>query len=338
MISSVKLKNFGPLKNIEWNELGKINIIIGPNGVGKTFLLKSIYSAVKCIEQNGRGNENKNIQELLFDKLYWVFQPYKIGDIVNKPGNNQLEFSISDTKNRLSFSFGQDTIKKIDISERENWSSPEINSIFTPAKEVISIQNTILKSRIYYNEFGFDDTYYDLAKVLIKTTTNGKNIPEFAEASRKIQDIIGGRIVYDSKRNEWIFKKGNLKFTMGVTAEGIKKLSTLDILLQRNYISKNSRIFIDEPEASLLPRAVSDLMDIITVLSMTGIQFFIATHSYYVIKKLHINATKNKISMPIISFLNEDIEYGNLLNGMPENCIIDESVRLYEEEIEVAFQ
>ena len=83
---------------------------------------------------------------------------------------------------------------------------------------------------------------------------------------------------------------------------------------------------------------MSDLMDIITVLSMTGIQFFIATHSYYVIKKLHINATKNKISMPIISFLNEDIEYGNLLNGMPENCIIDESVRLYEEEIEVAFQ
>ena len=47
MISSVKLKNFGPLKNIEWNDLGKINIIIGPNGTGKTFLLKSIYTAVK---------------------------------------------------------------------------------------------------------------------------------------------------------------------------------------------------------------------------------------------------------------------------------------------------
>ncbi len=79
-------------------------------------------------------------------------------------------------------------------------------------------------------------------------------------------------------------------------------------------------------------------MDIITILSKTGIQFFIATHSYYVIAKLLINATKNKISMPILSFLNENIEYGNLLNGMPENLIIDESVRLYEEEIEVSFQ
>ena len=90
MITSVMLKNFGPLKNIEWNNLGKINIIIGKNGVGKTFLLKSIYTAVKCIEKNGRGNENKNIQELLFDKLYWIFQPDKIGDIVKKTGNNQL--------------------------------------------------------------------------------------------------------------------------------------------------------------------------------------------------------------------------------------------------------
>ena len=125
---------------------------------------------------------------------------------------------------------------------------------------------------------------------------------------------------------------------MGVTAEGIKKLSTLDILLQGNYISRNSKIFIDEPEASLLPRAVSDLIDIITLLSKVEIQFFIATHSNFVITKLLINATKNKISIPIISFLNENIEYGNLLNGMPENLIIDESVRLYEEEVEVAFQ
>ena len=84
MISSALLKNFGPLKNIEWNDLGNINIIIGPNGVGKTFLLKSVYTAVKCIEKNRKGNENKNIQELLFDKLYWIFQLDKIGDIVKK--------------------------------------------------------------------------------------------------------------------------------------------------------------------------------------------------------------------------------------------------------------
>lgn len=338
MITSVMLKNFGPLKNIEWNNLGKINIIIGKNGVGKTFLLKSIYTAVKCIEKNGRGNENKNIQELLFDKLYWIFQPDKIGDIVKKPGNNQLEFSISDINNRLSFSFGQDTTKKIDITEGENWSSPDINSIFIPAKEIISIQNIILKSREFYNEFGFDDTYCDLAKVLIKTTTKGKNIREFAEARKMLKNIIGGKIEYDSNKERWIFKKGNLLFTLGLTAEGIKKAAIFDILLGNRYLSKDSRIFFDEPEASLHPQAVSDLMDIITVLSKTGIQFFIATHSYYVITKLLINATKNKISMPILSFLNENIEYGNLLNGMPENLIIDESVRLYEEEVEVAFQ
>lgn len=177
-----------------------------------------------------------------------------------------------------------------------------------------------------------------MAKVLIKTTTKGKNIREFAEARKMLKNIIGGKIEYDSNKERWIFKKGNLLFTLGLTAEGIKKAAIFDILLGNRYLSKDSRIFFDEPEASLHPQAVSDLMDIITVLSKTGIQFFIATHSYYVITKLLINATKNKISMPILSFLNENIEYGNLLNGMPENLIIDESVRLYEEEVEVAFQ
>ena len=39
MINQIKLENFGPLSRIEWSGLGKINLITGGNGSGKTFLL-----------------------------------------------------------------------------------------------------------------------------------------------------------------------------------------------------------------------------------------------------------------------------------------------------------
>ena len=72
-------------------------------------------------------------------------------------------------------------------------------------------------------------------------------------------------------------------------------------------------------------------------LSKSGIQFFIATHSYFVIKKLCILAQKHKFSIPLLSLEKEVLPvYANLIDGMPENSIVEESVRLYEEEINVA--
>jgi hypothetical protein len=63
-------------------------------------------------------------------------------------------------------------------------------------------------------------------------------------------------------------------------------------------------------------------------------QFFIASHSYFVIKKLYLMAKQEKMSIPVISF-NEDgtNEIADLKDGMPENKIIEESVKLYEEEL-----
>lgn len=77
MISSATLKNFGPLEDIMWDDLAAINLVIGKNGKGKTFLLKALYAAIKSIEQNYRGDDNKNLSEILSDKFYWTFQAEK---------------------------------------------------------------------------------------------------------------------------------------------------------------------------------------------------------------------------------------------------------------------
>lgn len=333
MINSIRLKNFGPLTNLEWSKLGPINLIIGENGCGKTFLLKALYSAMRTLEDYKRGEEKRTAAEILAEKLYWTFQPDKIGDLVTK-GSTALSCDLQFEQSQFSYSFGKDTTKQ--ISSLENHNPPRSsNSIFLPAKEILSLHQNILKSRELDKSFGYDDTYLDLARALRQSPTRGRNYDEFKLSRQSLEDIIGGKVEFDDHSNKWQFKKGNQKYPIGVTAEGIKKIAIIDTLLGNRYLDTRSIIFIDEPESALHPVAISKLLDIVAVLAGRGIQFFLASHSYFVIKKLFLIAQKQKLSIPIMSMIKDRFIPENLLHGLPENKIIDESINLYKEEVEL---
>jgi len=311
MINKIKLDNFGPLSNINWSALGKINLVIGGNGSGKTFLLKAIYSSLRTLEDYKRGNEQRSASEILADKLYWTYQAEKIGDLVRKGADAPLSSALSIDGSDFSYSFGKDTSKQ--ISSLENHVPPrDSNSIFLPAKEVLSLHPIILKSREQDKVFGFDDTYFDLAKALRYTRPSGKK---------------GGKNI-----------KGRHKFPIGVTAEGIKKIAILDTLLGNRYLDTNSVVLIDEPESALHPAAISQLLDIVAMLAERGIQFFMASHSYFVVKKLFLIAQERGWSIPVISASGNDWACDDLKNGMPDNPIIAESIRLYQHEMELALK
>lgn len=337
VINKIKLENFGPLVSINWGALGRINLVIGGNGSGKTFLLKAIYSSLRTLEEYKRGNEQRSAAEILADKLYWTFQAEKIGDIVSKGAESPLSSTITIDQNDFSYSFGSATTKQ--ISALENHVTPRAsNSIFLPAKEVLSLHQIILKSREQDKVFGFDDTYFDLAKALRISTSKGRNIVEFAASRRKLENILGGVIEYDDALGRWLFVKGRNKFPIGVAAEGIKKIAILDTLLGNRYLDTQSIILIDEPESALHPTAISQLLDIIAMLAERGVQFFMASHSYFVVKKLFLIAQERDWSIPVISFSDGEWRNDDLRQGMPDNPIIEESIRLYKQEVKLALK
>jgi len=337
MINRIKLNNFGPMDQLDWQKLGKINLIIGNNSSGKTFLLKAMYSAMRTLEEYKRGDDQRKASEILAEKLYWTFQPEKIGDLVSKQADSPLFLELTLDDKTFDYSFGKDTIKSISSVENHIGSRTS-NSIFLPAKEVLSLHNIILKSREQDKVFGFDDTYLDLARALRLPTTRGNNYPEFAQSRQQLDDMFGGKVDYDESSGRWQFKKGKQKFPIGVTAEGIKKIALLDTLLGNRYLDKNSVVFIDELESALHPTAISKFIDILAILASCGIQFFIASHSYFVIKKLFLIAQEQKLSIPTLSKDSDTWQQSNLLDEMPDNAIIEESIRLYKEEIGLAFK
>lgn len=337
MLNEIKLNNFGPLAELNWPKLGQINLVLGENGTGKTFLLKALYCTMKTLEEYRRGDDQRRLEDILAGKLYWTFQPEKIGDLVTKGVDAALCCAVWFDNSKFSYKFGKDTVRQIPAIE--NHVEPRSsNSIFLPAKEVLSLHQIILKSREQDKLFGFDDTYLDLARALRQSPTKGRNYPEFASSRESLEDILGGRVEYDEKAGRWQFKKGNQKFSIGVTAEGIKKIAILDTLLGNRYLDTKSIVFIDEPEAALHPTAVSQLLDIVAMLASRGIQFFLASHSYFVVKKLFLIAQKEGVSIPVISAADGQWETAELKDGMPENTIIDESIRLYKEEVELALK
>jgi len=338
MINSFELKNFGPIHHLKSENLGHINLIIGGNGTGKTILLKALYSAIRTLEDYRRGNEPRNASEILAEKLYWTFETEKIGDLVSKGADEPLSFKLNFDGREFCYGFGKDTTKI--IQTLENHVPPRSsNSIFLPTKEVLSLYHIILESRELSKTFGFDDTYLDLARALRQPLKGGKNYQQFAASRKNLNEILDGKVEYDEKAGRWQFKKGNQKFPIGVTAEGIKKISILDTLLGNRYLDPDSVIFIDEPESALHPAAISKFLDIIAMLAECGIQFFMASHSYFVIKKLFLIAQqKGNLSIPIISAEDDHWVTENLREGLPDNSIIDESIQLYKEEVELALQ
>lgn len=337
MIKNFKFDNFGALKQVEGKALANINLIIGANSSGKTFLLKALYSIIRSQEEAGRGDDRREFASVLSDKLYWTFQVNKLGELVTKGSGNRLKASVSMCDNTsLAFDFGQDTIKKI-TPLHNNLSKRTTNSIFLPPKEILSLEKVILKTALQEKMFGFDATYTDLVIALQDRTQRGRNYEAFRESRKRLESMFTGRVIFDVDTDKWVYKKGNSKFPINTTAEGIKKIAILDTLLGNRYLSPDSVIFIDEPESALHPSAIIQLLDIVEILSNQGIQFFIASHSYYVIKKLFLIAQQKQKSLPVFS-ASVDGEWiqQDLLQGMPDNEIVNESIRLFDEELEVS--
>ena len=82
-INSAEYKQFMVFDNLTLKFSPNINIITGLNGVGKTIVLKTLYSFLKTIENinkemtnplGGKLSEQK-INEMLSDKIIGVFMP-----------------------------------------------------------------------------------------------------------------------------------------------------------------------------------------------------------------------------------------------------------------------
>lgn len=330
MIQKFTIDNCGPLNRVEWAPGSGFNIVIGENDSGKTLLLKTLYVTVRAMEEYGRGSDNRTFRQVLDNKLTWTFQLKKLGDLVRKGERNRFRLEADIDQQKVFFTFGQSAEKGVGEAV-EPAESRKGNSIYIPAKEILSLDANIRQSREIDNQFGFDDTYYDLVQAVNKPPQIGNTLKYFDLARKKLGELVGGRMENPDK--DWFFVKGKAWHPVSVTAEGVKKIAILDRLLGNRMLTPESILFIDEPESALHPTAIIKFLDIMSLLASQGVQIFMATHSYFVLKKIQLLARSLNLSVPLISLCGGEFSESDLHEDMPDNPIVDASIGLYEEEV-----
>ena len=357
-ISNLKISNLLNFNNINIDFAKGINLFIGENNVGKTGLIKFLYANIKSYEEYSKlknSPSERSFKELLSVKLQNTFQSDdKIGSIVCKSNNEDLNSDLTvNNYDKIQFSFKKTT--KLEVSNLEfpeiskkSLLSKRFNTVFIPAKEVLSISKIIKLAKDRYSMPGFDDTYNDLIDDIEPHFVKKHEIKDLENISNKFKNnIIDGEIEYDFDKSKYYYQgTDGYNYDLTMTAEGIKQLGIIPLLIKTGKIKKGTILFLDEPDNNLNPVAIRKFVYALFDLACAGIQIFITTHNHlfsqYISLLNEYKSISENINIPDSKFFalfkdnnkKTSIEIGNDLLDIQHNLILDEHVKLSDKEQE----
>lgn len=347
-IQKISLKNITVFDTLDMQFSEGINVFIGPNGVGKTHLLKILYSAC-CAADPKVSFSNKIVSCFAPDE-------HRISRLVRrKQGNNDASIDITSKNEKigkllsnsktfnsktLSASFSNKTSKwDAEVAGEEGWEKQRegLSSVFIPAKEILS-HSYNLNAAVAMNNVFFDDTYLDVINAAKIKVSSGKDAAIKKTLLSQIEAIIEGKVFFDKERDEFYLKHGNTKIEFNLVAEGIRKIALLWQLVKNGVLVSGSVLFWDEPEANINPIHIPIIAEILLNLQQNGVQIFISTHDYFLNKYLEVKRQTSDKVMFHSFFYDEDhtvaVESSPHFKELTHNSILDTFISLYQEEID----
>ena len=286
-IRSARLENFMLFDDFDLVWSPNINVICGSNSTGKTVLIKFMYALLKAWRDTDTEKETKErINTAFVEKLTGVFRPEDqlIGRLVRRQqGYSQCGCGIVlDNFESVEAGFSSRAKSRFDLLNyppKAEGVDPLNTAIYIPPKEIISATENF---RFLYEEMhiAFEETYYDLAKLLDRPLKKAPNTAEQKCVLDKLGDIMQGDIVQRENRF-YLRESGKGEFEMGLVSEGYRKLATIAYLIKNGSLNANSVLFWDEPETNMNPKMIHPLVETLMQLAKLGVQVFITTHDYF---------------------------------------------------------
>ena len=283
-ITKVRLENFTVFDRLELEPSPGVNVLVGANGTGKTHLLKACYAACD-VSKTGDSFAVKLVQSFLPSgpgekKLERLINRKNESDTARIEifrGNSRIwgEFSLNPARPTYPW-----------FSGVIDWSSSPVESVYIPVKEMLSNAPGFL-SLYEFREIHFEEVYRDI--LLRAYRPEPRQIDGSREKLLKgLEETIGGQVVI---RGEEFFlrdARGELEFTL--LAEGLRKLGLLWLLIRNGSLGRGAVLFWDEPEANLNPKLYGAAMQTLLELQRLGVQVFLATHDYVILRELDLQA------------------------------------------------
>ena len=278
-ITRVILENFTVFSKLDLEPSPGINVLVGANGTGKTHLLKVCYAACAV----------SKTEESFADKLVRVFLPSgsyseKSGRLINrKYANETAEATIYRGHSCLKTWLPAKEI----FDSAMDWSNHPVESVYVPVKEMLS-NAPGFRSLYAAREVHFEAVYADILDKAYLPPLRGLAGSYRKQMLDALEAQMGGKVTV---RNEEFFmsnEQGDLEFTL--LAEGLRKLGLLWLLIRNGTLAEGSVLFWDEPETNLNPKLYGVVIEVLLELQRLGVQVFLATHDYVILKELDLRA------------------------------------------------
>lgn len=319
---SLRLQNFTVFNDVQFDFVDGINAFIGENGSGKTHLLKVLFATQLAFfrEQD---------LEFIFEQ---TFQVSEIGDLIRTP--TEVAACLVEgiySRNKWGFQCAH----PVGIGWKEIVPSEDVaRPVFIPSIDMMGHTRRFVSTFDEYN-IDFDLTHRDIVSLLLSPEKRTAQNQEYMHLLDLLQKKIGGEIVDDSER--FYLQSGDYQQPFPLVAEGLRKLATLYQLIKNGFLQPGTTLFWDEPEVSLNPSLMDEVVQVLLELSRQGVQVFLATHSHLILKELEVQSKKSE---SLRFFALERDEAGTKVHSadsyleLSPNLIEQQYLSLYDRSIE----
>jgi len=337
---SLTLKNFTAFEEASFEFVPGINVFIGENGTGKTHVMKVLYG-IQTLVSDFRARKRRSSVDLteVFgaysqEELFRVSDTLedRVGEIAGAFGGRNWAYPFSPESSEFSFYaelaafFGT---HPIDLFE-SGWAS----AVYIPSINMIAHTEGFLSTFERF-DIDFDRTTRDIVVYLLSPELRSSEVFIWEEISNQLQALLPGNVVLEGER--FFVSVGKSLLSMPLVAEGSQKIATLDRLLRVGALEPGTTLFWDEPEVGLNPKLMDELVKALILLARSGVQIFLTTHSYVILKELDLQIAEDD---PIRYFLFEPTESSgtkvtpfDTLAEVHPNPILEQYNDLYDREI-----
>lgn len=338
-LTRLKLERFTAFEKLDLKLSPGINVLVGANGTGKTHLMKVAYAA--CDISKPRTSAQPVRRTEFAEKLVRVFLPsgWALGRLAKRQSGGSSEGKIAVYRNdnvlRLRFIHLVTDPSMAKATGVKKFTAEAVKSVYIPVKEMLA-NAPGFRSHYAQREVHFEEIYDDILTRAYQAPPRGPVPHDRKELLDILGNAITGKVV--ETRQEFFLrnKQGNLEFTL--LAEGMRKLGLLWLLIRNGALQPDSVLFWDEPETNLNPKLYRPLIEILLKLQRSGVQIFIATHDYAILKGIDLGRQKGD-QILFHSMYRDEAGDGIACNStdryvmMQPNTIADAIDELYDRQI-----
>ncbi len=281
-ITRVKLENFTVFESLDLEPSPGINVLVGANGTGKTHLMKVCYATRRFSSYVSREHPDWKLLRVFLPSKYSYSRLIRMG---REESNIEIKSDYGDIW--LNLAKQVEEIYPPSFDSTSDWYSFPIQNVYIPAKDMLA-NAPGFRSLYAAREVHFEETYLDILDRAYLPAL--RNPAEFVPSRvlERLEVELGGKVTIQGEEFFLSDAHGEIEFTL--LAEGHRKLGLLWLLIRNGSLKPGAVLFWDEPETNLNPKLYGVVIDVLLELQRVGVQIFLATHDYVILRELDLQA------------------------------------------------